>query len=193
MDCREKVVVGAHDSTPLDACICCGLVLIAIASASCRSPTDRLLAEGDALREAGDHKAAAGRYRRAIDSEPQNHYAHYSLASALYAAEDYPGAIEAIENALTSEDAGDDALSEYLWLRGNARTRLGRLDGALEDYRRAIEVNPGLKKAYYAVGIAYYNKHDYPQASEWLKRYLGMVHDPEKRRRVRALIDVVDE
>jgi len=167
--------------------------LTSIAWASCRSPTDRLLAEGDALREAGDYTAAASRYRKAVDSEPQNHYAHYSLASALYAGEDYPGAIEAIENALNSEHASDDALSEYLWLRGNARTRLDRFDAALEDYRRVIEVNPRMKKAYYAVGITYYNKHDYPRASEWLKRYLGMLRDPEERRRVRALIDVVDE
>jgi tetratricopeptide (TPR) repeat protein len=42
-----------------------------------------------------------------------------------------------------------------LYNKGNEKFRSGNLDGAIEDYNQAIEINPGYASAYYNRGIAY--------------------------------------
>ena len=48
--------------------------------------------------------------------------------------------------------------------RGIEKFRSGDLDGALEDYNRAIKINPGYAPAYYNRGIAYEDLGDYGNA-----------------------------
>ena len=71
-------------------------------------------------------------------------------------------------------------------------SRLGREADAIPSYERAIELSPGEAEAYYAIGIAYYNRREYDRAVEWLERYLRVDPDAPNRSRVRDMIEVLE-
>jgi tetratricopeptide (TPR) repeat protein len=106
----------------------------------------------------------------------------------LYSLDRYPDAADALDRALALEAGRLD----YLMLRGNTRVRLGRFDDAIADYGRCIDLDPVHAEAFYAMGMAHYNKRDYDEAITWLKRYLEIDPRSEKRPRVLDLIDLLE-
>ncbi len=48
--------------------------------------------------------------------------------------------------------------------RGNAYDDLGQYQRAIQDYTRAIQLDPDLAQAYYNRGIVYYNLGEYQRA-----------------------------
>lgn len=66
---------------------------------------------------------------------------------------DYAQALEHLTAAL-DESSSSDAISKVLLSRGNALLALGRSTAAIEDYSRAIQINPDLHDAYANRGTA---------------------------------------
>ena len=80
-------------------------------------------------------------------------------------------------------------------LRGNMYYKKGQIDKAIDDYTRAIEINPGFATAYYNRGSAYnfegridIASHDYKKALKLNPRY-GETNDDREIvcRRLRAI------
>jgi tetratricopeptide (TPR) repeat protein len=71
---------------------------------------------------------------------------------------------------------GRDPSDAFLALSnlGNVDEEIGEHDRAIENYRRAIELNPGYVPAYYSRAGAYYAKGDYDQAIEDYGRAIGL-------------------
>ncbi len=67
---------------------------------------------------------------------------------------DYANALEHLTAAL-DETSSSDVISKVLLSRGNALLALGRSAAAIEDYSRAIQINPGLHDAYANRGAAF--------------------------------------
>ena len=94
---------------------------------------------------------------------------------------DYEGAIEDYDKAIEIDhryyatayfnrgavkwDLGDDRGEAY-YNRGLAKGNLGDYRGAIEDYNKAIKINPKFSKAYYGRGVAKGNLGDYRGAIE---------------------------
>ena len=76
---------------------------------------------------------------------------------------------------------------------GHALVGLKSFDRAIEEYLAAIDIDPGLKKAYYSIGITYYNARRYDEASRWLERYLEIAPRADDRERVEGLIRSLKE
>jgi len=148
------------------------------------SRVERLLEEGDALFEKEEPDGALEKYRDALALDPESHRAHFSLGVVHYSRQDYPRALEALHRAVELESER----APYLLQRGHTLLRLRRFDEAIRDYEEVIRLDPSRARAYYSVGIAYYNSRDYEKAAHWLRRYLKIAPRAEDRERVQQLI-----
>ncbi|MGV7220034.1 MAG: tetratricopeptide repeat protein [Nitrospinales bacterium] len=70
----------------------------------------------------------------------------------------YEEAINLYTDVLKDEDLSDKNKSVALYKRGNAHLSLGNFDVAIDDYSKALEINPNFSKAFSQRGIAYEKK-----------------------------------
>jgi tetratricopeptide (TPR) repeat protein len=85
----------------------------------------------------GDYKGAIDDYTVLLHSESDNDDFLFARGNARFEIEDWNGAIKDYSLALTSTIE-----SEYYNKRGAAQKNNGNLQGALEDFRAAMEINP---------------------------------------------------
>lgn len=77
-------------------------------------------------------------YRRAIEFNPRNIDALYSLASIYYRAKRYDQAVAMCDRAIELSD-----LCRYAWQnRGMAHLRMGEPEAAIDDFTRLVEIAP---------------------------------------------------
>jgi tetratricopeptide (TPR) repeat protein len=75
-------------------------------------------------------------------------------ATVLHHRGDYAGALEHL-TAAVDENSSSDVMSKVLMSRGNVLLALGRVETAIEDYSRAIQINPSLQGVYANRGAAF--------------------------------------
>jgi len=163
------------------------VALVGVLGVSC-SPEQRLLHRVRSLYSRGDLDAALETARRVIDLDPSSDEAYYYVGMVQYSRDRYVDALQAFDSAV--ELQGDEP--RYLLQRGDTLCRLRRYAEAIRDYERVLEIEPGDPRATYSIGIAHYDRREYPQAVEWLKRYERLTHDPAERARARALIEMLE-
>lgn len=135
-----------------------GLTSEAVASCRKASQIDADYVEartmlGAVLMESGDYAEAVRQLQGATLQDAKNPFAHSLLAEALFLA-DRPAEAE---QAATRSIELDNSKAQGFLLRGEARRMLGRLEEAIEDYRRALDLqqfDSGRLRtfAYFAVG-----------------------------------------
>jgi tetratricopeptide (TPR) repeat protein len=64
---------------------------------------------------------------------------------------------------------------------GKEYSRQQRYPEAIESYRRAIAIEPGLDEAYSAMGAAYFNQKNFAGALPWMQRRVQMAPDDSLR------------
>jgi len=110
---------------------------------------------GLALAAQGDEEQAIQAYQHAVDADPKHVAAHMQLALLYAQRERYDRATELLQRA--ADVASDDARVHYNLGNMHARQAIeagalvnyGYADAAVRAYRRAIELDPQLIKAYY--------------------------------------------
>ena len=89
-----------------------------------------------------------------------------SEALARLQADDPEGASSILEKLVAREPENGRA-----WrILGQARQRRKDPDGAIEAWRKALEVEPGMKAPLYSIGMTYASKKDLEHAYEWLSK-----------------------
>ena len=121
-----------------------------------------------AAQQAGDDNAAAEANRRV-------------LATALHQAADlraslglFPASAELCKRSLEFEDASDTRFSLAL-----AYTRLGQLDGAIEQVGKVLAADASNAAAWNLQGKLWMMKKDFSKAADSLSRFLALQNDPE--------------
>ncbi len=147
------------------------------------------LDKADAMYESGDLDGALVVYRAVAEADPDNHRAQHSIGIVHYTREEYDEALKAANRAVELRLGGAD----YRLQRGNVLVRLGRFEDGIRDYEEAIDLDPSLTEAYYAVGIAQYNRHDYAEARRWLKQYLALAPEADNAEQALRLIQILEE
>jgi tetratricopeptide (TPR) repeat protein len=89
-------------------------------------------------------------------------------------------------NEVIAETKGMDSVV-VLTLMGDAYRRKGSWDGAIQQYEKAISLDPGFSSAYYGMGVAFMGKRDVARAYELFSKTLSI--DPDN---VLALADMAD-
>ena len=132
---------------------------------------------GNALLDLGRHDEALAAYRQAVTLNPAKAGAHYNVANALRAT-DLDAARGEYEQALRLDPNFADALMNL----GNLHKDLGRLDEAIECYRRAHALRPDhpahLSNVIYA--MQFHRAYDLHAIALEQKRWQALYVDPLK-------------
>jgi len=89
-------------------------------------------------------KSSKSLWERAIETNPQNHYAMYSLSLACFAEEKNPEkALKYLDNAITLKED-----FQYFNNRGRIRYAVRDLQGAIEDFNQSIDLDTNSYAAY---------------------------------------------
>ena len=140
-----------------------------------RSPQDPRLVENfaDFLELTGDLKAAATQWRRECELLPQASNCHYQYGRLLNALGQWTDA----EAALTTAVMLRPRLTEAWAGRGSARLATERFEPALQDFQRAVELDPqdATDAAYLGRVLAKLNRH--AEAIQYYRQALQLQPD----------------
>ncbi|WP_245153593.1 tetratricopeptide repeat protein [Chlorobaculum sp. 24CR] len=64
---------------------------------------------------------------------------------------------------------------------GKEYARQERYDDAIQAYRRAIDIEPGLDEAYSALGAAFFDKKEFTSALPWMQKRVAIAPDDSLR------------
>ena len=103
-----------------------------------------------AYRDLGEADASLAAYRRAAELAPQFADVHVDIAALLRERRDVAEAERSLHIALTLRPDFPEALLEL----GNVRKGAGDWRGAVEAFRRAVELDPALGRARWALAVA---------------------------------------
>lgn len=104
---------------------------------------------GDALAGLGDMDGALEEYRRVIQRDPQVTLAHLKIAMLLMAKRHWKEAQAALNTALAQQPSWP----QVHYALGLVRYSLGDTAGAIEAFRRVVELKPDSADAHYQLGL----------------------------------------
>lgn len=129
-------------------------------TATVESSASDLIAQGNALEDAGHLPQALLRYEAAIALAPQMARAHLNRGNVLLASDDLPSAVSAFETALKY----DPVYAGAYFNLGNAYVRGRQSSAAITAYRMAIALKPDFVDAHVALGAMLDDSRQYAAA-----------------------------
>jgi len=108
----------------------------------------------------GKYKKAIAKFKKAIDSDPNDIEARFYASVAYLQLGQPQDAIKYLEKAIEINPSYDDAYCQL----GAACGMLGQYNNAILHFQKAIEINPDNATAHSNLGFAYYNQNQYQQA-----------------------------
>lgn len=126
-----------------------------------------LVQEGVALHEKGDFAAAAAKYAKALDINPQNVEALYELAFTLDGQREFE---KALETARRGTLYWSPLRGPLYMIMGNCLDKLGRPAEALEYLEEAGKLQPDNYMVQYNLALTLYNAARPADAAQCLKR-----------------------
>jgi tetratricopeptide (TPR) repeat protein len=147
-----------------------------------------------ANQKADDGQAAIAALTRAVSLRPQSRPLQHELGRALLSAGRYPEAMELYWKLLSRYPNDVDALVNA----GLLAARLGHPEEALDDWHRAVDLDPGQANAQLYLGDALSARGEEQAAARHYRVYLQIVgehpeqHGSESRSVLGALIKVAD-
>lgn len=131
---------------------------------------NKRIRQGIDLYDKGEYEGALKYFMRLDKSYPDNGNLHYEIANTCYVLEDYGTALDFAERA-RDELPGIDKI--YILL-GNIFDNLNNPEEAVNQYMKAVRINPESDSAWFNLGIAYYNEGKYSDALDALKESLNI-------------------
>ncbi len=132
----------------------------------------------------GEFENARDYYEKSLELDADNFETLFNYAETLAESGEHEEAIEAFDRvsqlaAATGGDIGAIAESRrkksasvLLNRAGGALLKHGDLDGAYENFIRAIELDPDDRRNYLNIGVIFINRGDLPAAIEWMQKAL---------------------
>src|SRR5579863_195404 len=125
---------------------------------------------------------AARNYAKATEIEPQNYTGHYNLGLCRLKLEQWDGARQSFEAALSGKGANQDKI---LFGKAIALHQLARLEEAAEIYRKLLAANPNSTELLSNLMAAALARKDENKAKELAERLLKI--QPQSRHALEAL------
>ncbi|MGB0679533.1 MAG: tetratricopeptide repeat protein [Polyangiales bacterium] len=136
------------------------------------------------LLHAGEHPRALHRLKAQVTAQPDNAYAHFYLATALYEAKRYALALPHYVRALELSPRYLGALLGS----GHCLRMLQRWDAAIRVGKQMLLQQPNDADAHYLLGTAYHGRGDSEAAREHLTAFLTQKPEFEVALEVEALL-----
>ena len=123
-----------------------------------------------AVLSTGDGGEALSEARRAVELDPESHYAHRLLGLAAWRLDRLSLAQQALERAIELSDQRPELLADYAWFMA---TRRGPRP-AEEAAQRAVDADRESATAWAALGLSQYRRHQRQDAEASLRRALQL-------------------
>lgn len=123
------------------------LALLAVDAAAQQYPERRQVRKGNRAYDKGNYQDAAGRYMRALGTDPASFEARYDLGNAFHRQELYDQAAQAQQQAAADSLAAPAARAEAFYNLGNTQFRQQKYAEALESYKHSLRLNPDDRQA----------------------------------------------
>lgn len=120
---------------------------------------------GESAAKRGDWKTSAAEFQKCLALNPTFDQAMTGLARALFSLGDIPGATQWAENALKVNGKNWHALYDLGRILGK-----GDPQAALDDYKRAIAIQPNFAPLQRDLGMTYFQSKDYANAATHLAK-----------------------
>ena len=121
--------------------------------------------QGNRCYQQGDYDKALAAYGKSIQFAPDGGLTYLYRANVLAAAERHNEAIADYDKAICHVAIRQrGVLGTAHFNRGNSKAEVGDLEGAVEDYTKAIDLNPGRPGYYYNRGNAYFDLYRFSEA-----------------------------
>lgn len=142
---------------------------------------------GWALMKMGSFDRALACLQRVLVADPQNAMARANLGYVCFRRQIYGEALQHLSAAI---EPGDKKATMYAYVYlGELQTELGKVEEALDSYKRAIEAGPGLIEAYYHMGLLLYREQRLDQArAVWQSAVERSPYNPYAKK-ARALLE----
>ncbi len=138
--------------------------------------------------EKEEHNAAAFEYGQAIKKDGKNLKAHLGKGKAHMALGDVEKAKESFQN-LSEIDSLYDKDNKHVFNEYGIQLRRGKMyDLAIDNYNKAIAIDPDDEALYFNAGRAYYEADMQKEAVEHLEKAMALKSDFEEARLLHAAI-----
>jgi tetratricopeptide (TPR) repeat protein len=136
----------------------------------------RLIKEGIALHESGDHDGALAKYKQALAESPDQVHALHEMSLTYFAKKDYENAM-----ALARQGAEfkSNLLPSFYATLGSGLDETGKRDEAVEIYKAAIKQVPDFPLLHYNLGLTLIRSGKHGDAKQALQK--GLLLDPNHR------------
>lgn len=124
-------------------------LFIAASSQAQQMPERSLVRKGNRQYNKGNYEQSIERYGRAVQAAPGQYEAIYNLGNALYKAERFDTAEQALMQAAADSLRSDDERAEAFYNLGNAQFKQEKYQEALESYKQSLRMNPSDMEAKY--------------------------------------------
>ena len=118
------------------------LSLLAVDAAAQQYPERRQVRKGNRAYEKGNYQDAAGRYMRALGTDPASFEAHYNLGNALYRQQMYDQAAQVLQQTAADSLAASLDRAQAFYNLGNTQFQQKKYAEALESYKNSLRLNP---------------------------------------------------
>lgn len=108
---------------------------------------------GNSLYKAKKYEEAQVAYKKALDIKPESFRATFNLGDALFRQKKYDEAIKEF-NIITTKEKDKTRLANVYYNMGNTHVMAGKLDEAIDMYKKSLRLNPGDKAAKYNLAYA---------------------------------------
>ena len=138
---------------------------------------DSLVTEAKTLLANQEFEEAIKKFRILIKQEPKNYQGYLGVAECLYYQNDYPNALNSVNAAISINSKAADAFRR----RAKIHEKLHQYDIAIEDYTRAIALEPSTCLFLSDRSDVYARTGEYGKAIADLDKYLHLVKRPNPR------------
>ncbi|MCU0575569.1 MAG: tetratricopeptide repeat protein [Desulfobacterota bacterium] len=135
---------------------------------------DRHVAIAEKHRERGENNSAEYEYTNALKIDPDSIRANFGIGTLYMEMGDTAKAREVFQK-LSEIDAIFEEENKHLFNEFGIELRKANMvDEALANYKKAITISPGDEHLHFNVARLYYDRKDWVNALEWLKKALGI-------------------
>ena len=135
------------------------------------SQFQKLKAEGVYFGENQEYFSAIGKFKRALELNPEDGETFLLLGFAYQRIRNYEGAIVPLENAALLLPENHNVRK----ILGEVYRELGLYVNAEAAFKKAFELNPGYSLAFAHIGEIGYQTKNYPKCRDYLKKYIELI------------------
>jgi len=148
---------------------------------------------GQVLEELDDQQGALQRYTEAIEHGPRFIEAYVALGRLYYDLSFLEQSAQVLQSGLQVALPGTDEEANLHHMLGTVYQEQRNYDGAIEEFRQALGIVPGMRDALFSLGWTYSLTNNREEARRYLKKFVDVAGDEAPPHYLKAARDRISE